>query len=513
MSVQDDEKLRIDAARLEQNIMELGRIGLNANGGLDRTAFSPAELSARTWLCQKLANLGLAVHVDEAANIWAVRQGTKGTRGTKGETPTLRKKCTHLPAQQETCSDLPAREEADADLPGLQGACIGLPTLPKAGPDLPEPQAARVGLPVPEAREKPSEGLPPLVCGSHIDTVPNGGKYDGALGVLLALEVLTVLNERGIGTRHPLALVSFSAEEPNPFGLSTFGSRSVAGKLGRSELEAAVNSRGERLTDALRKAGGTPERYEECRRRPGDFAAYLEVHIEQGKRLLNRAAPVGIVTGITGIYRELVTVTGEANHAGTTLMNDRADALLAASEMLLAFERLCRTGPDEETVGTVGVMNIEPGAANIIPGKAEFHLELRGRRREHIAQVLEHWKQEAEQIARTRGVLLQRVLLLDQPPVPMDPLMVEISGKQADMLGYPFMALGSMAGHDAAHMAALTRSGMLFVPSLEGKSHCPEEASRMEDIEKAGNVLLHTILALDRRLDGEQQAQGEGAEQ
>lgn len=355
--------------------------------------------------------------------------------------------------------------------------------------------AARSGSP-----EGLSVNLPVIAFGSHIDTVPNGGKYDGALGVLLALEVMTVLEEDKVGTRHPLELVSFSAEEPNPFGLSTFGSRAVSGKLNQGDLAGVRNDQGELLTEALRQAGGNPEQFGNCRRTPMELAAFLEVHIEQGKRLLNRDIPVGIVTAITGIYREEITVTGEANHAGTTLMADRKDALMGASEMMLAFEDICRKHPADEAVGTIGRIRNEPNAANIIPEKVVFHLEARGAAHQQIREMVEAWGEQAEAIAARRRLLLERRLILDQAPQPMDGLVIEVCAAQAQALGIPAMHLGSMAGHDATHMASLTRAGMLFVPSLGGKSHCPEEESRIGDMEQAGNLLLQTILALDEQL-------------
>lgn len=343
--------------------------------------------------------------------------------------------------------------------------------------------------------------LPAIAFGSHIDTVPNGGKYDGALGVLIALEVMSFLQEHEIVTRHPLELVSFSAEEPNPFGLSTFGSRAVSKKLKRTDIIGVKNPAGQLLTDALRSAGGDPDHFEEAARSPEELSAFLEVHIEQGKRLLERNIPVGVVTAITGIYREIVIVSGEANHAGTTLMEDRKDALTASSEIVLALEKVCRNHPASEVVGTVGRMVITPNAANIIPEEAQFIVEIRGKSREEIQEVITAWESCISVIEQERSAIVQRTVMLDQPPAPMDDEVIRVSQEQAHSLGYPYYLLGSMAGHDAAHMASITRSGMLFVPSIGGKSHCPDEESRMEDIEKAANVLLHTILELDQRLD------------
>lgn len=415
------QKLSINIARLKADIEELGQIGINALGGLDRTTFTASELTARNWLKSHLHNLQLLVEIDQAANIWGKRKG--------------------------------------------------------------------------------EELLPSIVFGSHIDTVPNGGKYDGALGVLIALEVMRVLEENEITTRHPLQLVSFSAEEPNPFGLSTFGSRAVTGKLTKKHILNVTDGAGTPLTDALKAAGGDPDNFEKCLLQPEEISAYLEVHIEQGKRLLSRSIPIGIVTVITGIYREEITVIGEANHAGTTLMVDRKDALTAASELILSLERACLIHPSSEAVGTIGKMNITPNAPNIIPDTVCMTLEIRGESSKEIQEILAVFEIACLLVNENRSVQIKRKVILNQPPALMDEFVIQAMIENAETLDYPYYLLGSMAGHDAVHMAAITKSGMLFVPSLEGKSHCPEEESRIEDIEKAANTLLQTILSLDQKLD------------
>ncbi|ALA53778.1 N-carbamoyl-L-amino acid hydrolase [Shouchella clausii] len=334
-----------------------------------------------------------------------------------------------------------------------------------------------------------------------MDTVPNGGMYDGALGVLIALEVMERLNEERIETRHPFALVSFTAEEPNPFGLSTFGSRAVAGKLTKQDLEGVTDDNELLLTEALRQAGGDPDRFEDTHALAPPLSAYLEVHIEQGKRLVTSSIPVGIVSGITGIYRELVTVTGDANHAGTTVMAGRKDALAAAAEVVVAVEQAAAEMQAEEVVATVGTLDVRPNAANIIPGQVEMVVEIRGKTSAEIDAVRHALNSQIAELARRRGVSIKQETFLSQRPVPMDKLLIDTLAEQADSLGYKTLTLGSMAGHDAAHMAAVTRSGMLFVPSIGGKSHCPEEASALCDIEAAANVLFHALLKLDQNLD------------
>lgn len=217
-----------------------------------------------------------------------------------------------------------------------------------------------------------------IVIGSHHDSVPNGGRFDGPLGVLMGIEVIQSLRERGYSNQHPLGFVSFTAEEPNPFDLSTLGSRSVAGRLTQASLLAATDWNGRPLSDAIAAVGGDLHAFPSVRKTADDIAAFLELHIEQGQRLLKRGIPIGVVTGICGIYRESVRVLGEANHAGTTQLQDRRDALLASSEMLLAVERLLHEWNDDELIATVGRLNVSPNAMNIIPGACEWGLEIRG---------------------------------------------------------------------------------------------------------------------------------------
>lgn len=351
-------------------------------------------------------------------------------------------------------------------------------------------------------RKGKDETLPVIAFGSHLDSVPNGGMYDGALGVVLALEVMNVLQEKGIQTVHPLELVSFSAEEPNPYGLSTFGSRAVSGKLKEKDILGVTDTSGRRLIDALKEAGGDPDRFEDAARKPDEFSAFLEVHIEQGKRLLKNEIPIGVVTGIAGIYREEVRIRGEANHAGTTVMHDRRDALLTAAECILALEHVVKNYLDQDVVGTVGQLTVKPNAANIIPGEVIFSVDLRSQNRKVIDEILLVWEIRMNEILRSRSSVVNRHVILDQLPVPMCKELIGICEETTRKRGYQSILLGSMAGHDAAHMASITRSCMLFVPSVEGKSHCPEEESRLDDIEKAANVLLNSILAIDKRGGG-----------
>lgn len=341
--------------------------------------------------------------------------------------------------------------------------------------------------------------LAPITIGSHLDTVPNGGKYDGALGVLIGLEILTTLIESNIETTHPISLVSFTAEEPNPFNLSTFGSRVVTGRLKKQDIEYVQTSSGIPLQTALASVGGSIERIETAQVSPQAIAAFLEVHIEQGKRLINKGIPIGIVTAITGIYREEITFIGDANHAGTTLMKERNDALVAASKFVVAFEEILRLDPADEVVGTIGQFVISPGASNIIPSEVKLLMEVRGDTKERIRKTVAQLDQTLCELFEHQPIKIHRKIILDQVPAQMDQDVINtfVYSVPPDET---YLLLGSMAGHDTAHLSSITKAGMLFVPSIDGKSHCPEENSTIEDIEKVANVLLQAILKLDHDL-------------
>ncbi|CUH95994.1 hypothetical protein P22_2082 [Propionispora sp. 2/2-37] len=347
-----------------------------------------------------------------------------------------------------------------------------------------------------------SEQIPPIVLGSHHDTVPNGGAYDGALGVLLATEVLQTIKENGIILRHPLTVVSFSGEEPNPYGLSTLGSKTVSGKLGKDILVKVVSKIDQSsLQNAVSKAGGNLENVEEACLQPGEISAFLECHIEQGRRLFDKQLSLGIVTHITGIYREKIVITGEANHAGTTVMKDRKDALLAAAAFSLAFEECIKECNREDVVGTIGSLEVFPNAANIVPGEVELTLEFRCSQTAVGKQIIAALDRIEERIAQERGVTVRREVILDQAAVAMDRQIIAALDKSLNKMEEPFLNLVSMAGHDAAHMVNFAKTGMLFVQSIDGKSHCPEEKTDMKDIVKAGNGLLQAVLILDKELN------------
>ncbi len=341
-------------------------------------------------------------------------------------------------------------------------------------------------------REGREPHLPPIVFGSHIDSVPNGGRYDGVVGVIGAIECIEVLNEHDVRTRHPLEVIVFAAEEG---GL--FGSRALLGAL-TPEALAVVNASGKTVRDGIRTIGGDPDRLAEAVRRPGEIKAFLELHIEQGGTLEAEGAQIGVVEGIVGIRRWEVEIEGFANHAGTTPMNQRRDALVAAAELILVVNRVVTSTPGRQ-VGTVGRIAAEPGAPNVIPGRVRMSLELRDLSAEKIEQLFERIREEARAIQERRGVTITFTPIdATAVPAPTDPRVRQLIAETARELGLSTIFLPSGAGHDAQNMARIAPTGMIFVPSVGGISHSPKEYTRPEDLANGATVLLHTILKIDR---------------
>ncbi len=331
---------------------------------------------------------------------------------------------------------------------------------------------------------------PPLVMGSHIDTVPDGGNYDGTVGSLGAIEVAQTLHEQGLTLRHPLEVVIFQNEEG---GL--IGSRAWIGELPPEELDHVSHS-GKTIREGIRFLGGDPDRLDEVIRKPGDIAAYLELHIEQGPVLYEEQIDIGVVEGIVGIRWWRVTWEGMANHAGTTPMDRRRDALLAAARFIQAVNRIVTAEPGRQ-VGTVGQIEAYPGAPNVIPGRVVCSLELRDLDDAKIRRLYAAIEKEAHAIARSSGVQVRFEPINVNKPAPTDPRVRAEIEAAAQTLGLSAKRMPSGAGHDAQDMARLGPVGMIFIPSVEGISHSPEEFSRPEDIANGANVLLHTLLRLD----------------
>ena len=336
-----------------------------------------------------------------------------------------------------------------------------------------------------------ASNLKPLLIGSHIDTVPEGGNYDGVVGSMGAIEVAQTLAENNVTTRHPLEVVIFQNEEG---GL--IGSRAMDGELTEKELDLVSRS-GKTIRDGIKFIGGDVAKLAEVRRQKGDIAAYLELHIEQGGILDTEKINIGVVEGIVGINWWDVTIEGFANHAGTTAMNNRQDALLAAAKFIEAVNRIVMSVPGRQ-VGTVGRINALPGAPNVIPGKVVLSLELRDLDAAKINMLFERIQTEAQKIAADSRTKFDFKEINVNIPAPTDPQVRSLISEAARDLGLTTRLMPSGAGHDAQDMARLGPVGMIFVPSVGGISHSPREFSRPEDIANGANVLLHTLLKLDK---------------
>ncbi|MGI8785866.1 MAG: M20 family metallo-hydrolase [Acidobacteriota bacterium] len=333
-------------------------------------------------------------------------------------------------------------------------------------------------------------GLAPILFGSHIDSVPEGGNYDGDVGSMGAIEVAQTLAEQHVQTQHPLEVIVFQNEEG---GL--IGSRAISGELTHKELDLVSRS-GVTIREGIRLLGGDPDRLVQVRRTREQVAAYLELHIEQGGILDAEQINIGVVEGIVGIHWWDVTIGGFANHAGTTPMPGRKDALLAAARFIDAVHRIVTSEPGRH-VGTVGRIQALPGAPNVIPGKVELTLELRDLDAAKIASLFERIQAEAAQIAKSTGATFSYKEINVNVPAPTDERIRRLIEQSAAQLNLTTRRMPSGAGHDAQDMARICPVGMIFIPSVAGISHFPKEFSRPEDIANGANVLLHTLLALD----------------
>lgn len=332
--------------------------------------------------------------------------------------------------------------------------------------------------------------LKPILFGSHSDSVPLGGMYDGAVGSMGAIEVAQSLGEQGITTRHPLEVVVWQNEEG---GL--WGSHAATAVLTPAEL-ATVSNSGKTIREGIAFLGGDPDHLDRTRRAKGSIAAYLELHIEQGGTLEKEKIDIGVVEGIVGIHQWNVTVTGFQNHAGTTAMDNRHDALLAAARFIEAVNRVV-TGEPGRQVGTVGKIAAFPGAPNVIPGRVECTLELRDLDVKKIDELFAKVEAEARKIGAMNGTTFSFVQFTDDIPAPTAPALRAAIAAAATDLGLTHKTMPSGAGHDAQDVAQIGPVGMIFIPSIGGISHAPKEFSRAQDITNGANVLLNTLLKVD----------------
>jgi N-carbamoyl-L-amino-acid hydrolase len=338
---------------------------------------------------------------------------------------------------------------------------------------------------------------PAVLVGSHLDTVTHGGKFDGAVGLIGALEAARTLKQNRVPLPSPVEVVCFVGEESSRFGFSTLGSSLLAGEIRFEDFAHAVGQDGTRLEDILSSMGIYRENLATLRLDPSTLRAYLELHIEQGPILEAKKKKIGIVTSIAAPTRFRAIFKGQADHSGTTPMEMRKDALVAAAHLIAYVEKAClQFSRIEEgrVVGTVGAINIEPGVINAIPGKAELSVDVRSITSEAKDRVARLIKAKAREIARARKVKVELLPIRSEDPVALDEGIGLMVKEICEEKGLPYEIMPSGAGHDAMQMAKITRAGMIFVPSRRGISHSPREWTDPKDICRGTQLLLETIL-------------------
>jgi len=407
--------MNINRKRLEDSILELGRIGETKRGGLTRLALTDDDKRARDQMVRWMREAGLRVSVDQMGTIFGERPGT--------------------------------------------------------------------------------EPLPPVMVGSHVDSVPTGGKYDGQLGVLCGLEAVRTLNDTHTRTRHPVTLVIFTNEEGARFQPAMIASGVLAGKIALEDAYNARDKDGVRLADELERIGYLGS--EPCVPRP--FRAYLELHIEQGPALEDEGLSVGIVDGIVAISWSRLTIHGVQDHAGPTPMRIRHDALVAAADVVAGVRLLAREiGGD--LVTTVGNLTVHPNIVNAIPGRVTLSIDMRDPRGETLDRALPLLDRLVQDACAREGVTYELDHYWRVPYTPFAPDVVAAVERSAQAASTRHRHILSGAGHDAQYMAAIGPAGMIFVPSRGGRSHCEEEFTPMDDIEHGANTLLGAIEELAGRV-------------
>ena len=341
-------------------------------------------------------------------------------------------------------------------------------------------------------RKGKNPSLKPIAFGSHIDMVPDGGNYDGTLGSISALEVIEILNENNVVTEHPLEVIIFANEEGG-----TIGSKAMTEGLTKEGLQQKSQS-GLTHAEGIRALGGNPDNIPSCMRKKGDMHAWVELHIEQGGTLEKEKILVGVVEGIVGIVHWEVMVEGFANHAGATPMNMRQDALLAASKFIIAVNEVINSVKGTQ-VGTVGKIAVQPGAYNVIPGKVIIGLEIRDLSADKIELLFRKIEKRAAGIAASSKT---KISFERQPneskPALTDKKLQQVINTTAKLLGFSTKFMQSGAGHDSQHIASIAPAAMIFIPSIGGISHSPKEFSTATDMANGANVLLQTILNIDK---------------
>lgn len=345
-------------------------------------------------------------------------------------------------------------------------------------------------------KEGKNPSLPSIMMGSHLDTVPDGGRYDGVVGCIGGLEVLETLTEAGYETEHPLEVVVFTDEEGFRFGNGLLGSSAICG-INPEIHEDDQDINGEKRSDVMKSYGITVDRVEEAKREPQSVHCFLELHVEQGASLYGKGIPIGIVSSIAGVSRYEITIEGEANHAGSTMMKDRKDALVAAAGFIRKVPQIVEECGNEYTVATVGTMKVVPNSVNVVPGSCTFNLEIRDQDAKVISQIEKKAKEYLKELEEKHEFSCKLTAVSYHKPAPMSDWVKEKIECAVKEEGYEYTVIPSGAFHDSLIMTEVFPTGMIFVPSIGGISHSRYENTDKEDIQKGCNVLLQTVLGVD----------------
>ncbi|ALC87854.1 N-carbamoyl-L-amino acid amidohydrolase [Bacillus sp. FJAT-22090] len=343
-------------------------------------------------------------------------------------------------------------------------------------------------------RQGKIDGLPPVVMGSHLDTVYQGGKYDGVVGVTAALEVIRRLNEKKIITDHPIEIISFACEESARFGVSTVGSKAIAGQFDKDRYRNIKDKDGITMEKAFALCALDFNTVDQASRKNEQFKAFFELHIEQGPVLINTGKKIGIVTGIAAPVRLHVKIKGTASHSGTTPMSMRKDALLGASEISLALEKAAKSEEAYGTVATIGVMNVHNGAMNVVPGDVEIKIDIRSTSVDSRQRVLTHLEETIKTVKQNRQLDIESIEISSEDPVLLSEEINDVLRNICEEKNFSNQIMQSGAGHDAMNMAKLCPTGLIFIPSLDGLSHHPNEYTPLDDIMVGIDLLEEVIL-------------------
>jgi beta-ureidopropionase / N-carbamoyl-L-amino-acid hydrolase len=338
---------------------------------------------------------------------------------------------------------------------------------------------------------------PAVLAGSHLDTVIHGGKYDGPVGVIGALEAIRTIQENKLSLKSPLEVVCFVGEESSRFGFSTLGSSLVAGEVEVRDLTNAVDAQGTKLADVFAGLGIAPKQIRQMMRDPKTLKAYFELHIEQGPVLEAIGKRIGLVTAIAAPSRFKIIFTGRADHSGTTPMSMRKDALVASAQLIEFIEKTCRkfsSLAQGRVVGTVGAIKIDPGVINAVPGRAELWIDIRSTSASSKQRVARRVQTQAQAIARKRAIAVEVLPIREENPVPLDKRLLRVTQEICHSHGLDYEIMPSGAGHDAMQMAKITPAAMIFIPSQRGISHNPAEWSSPEDIVLGTQLLTESMI-------------------